>query len=105
MYQVGYNSDEAGSTHRGVTKEKLEQAVIHNNAIVRIERFDGLKAKAMGCGHSTSFVYLVEGDTFKSNNMVEKIVKNEILPSIYKRGYLHMYIDTANKQDNLPILP
>lgn len=37
--------------------------------------------------------------------MVNKIVKNEILPTIYKRGYLHMYIDTQNLQDNLPILP
>lgn len=37
--------------------------------------------------------------------MVDKIVKNEILPDIYRRGYLHLYIDSENKQDNLPKVP
>lgn len=59
----------------------------------------------MAAGHQTSFVYMVDGDSSKEENMVKKIVKNEILPSIRKRGYLHLYIDKSHRQDNLPPLP
>ncbi|CDW82480.1 hect e3 ubiquitin [Stylonychia lemnae] len=101
LYQVGYNPDESGSTHRGVKVEELQLAPYR---IIRINRFDGLKIQAMAAGHQSSLIFPVFENSNPNETLVHKFVSNEILPTVFKRGYLHLYVDKSSIQDNLPLL-
>jgi Regulator of chromosome condensation (RCC1) repeat len=88
LYQVGFNSDETSSLHRGVTKEELESS----NFIAKIKDYDNLEIQAMACGHQCTFVYGINPRADSHNeSWAMRNIKNEICPSHFKKGYLHFF--------------
>ena len=47
----------------------------------------------MAAGHNTSFIFPVSVPMGQKDNWVTHHIRNEVGPSIFKKGYIHFYFN------------